>query len=117
MVMASTEADKPPPVRVAARRRARKGSTPAKRKRRGYISPLFDDRGYPHPGDEWDSLLPDVKDGKLLRKRKHDPPRLDNIDPGFGEEYDEAKHGEMLRAELKISHLDAHQQSILTAVV
>ena len=30
------------------------------------------------------------------RKRLHDPPKLQAIDPDFGEEYDEAKHGDTL---------------------
>jgi len=62
-------------------------------------------------------MLPDVKDGRLLRKRVHDPPKLQEIDPDFGEEYDEAKHGEILRAELNISHLTPMQKEILTAVI
>ena len=86
-------------------------------KRRQYVSPLFDDRGFPHPGDEWESMLPEVDYGRLLRKRKHQPPRLDDIDPKFGVEYDEATHGDTLRTNLKISHLTSHQQTVVTALV
>ena len=48
-------------------------------------------------------MLPEVKNGRLIRKRKHEPHKLRDIDPAFGEEYDDAKHGETLRAELKIT--------------
>ena len=50
-------------------------------------------------------MLPEVKAGRLIRKRHHDPPGLRGVDPSFGEEYDEAKHGKVLRDELKIEHL------------
>ena len=62
-------------------------------------------------------MLPETKVGKLIRKRVHDPPKLTDIDPDFGEEYDEAKHGDTLREELKISHLSESQQSELTALI
>ena len=107
----------PTPIRVAPKRRSRKKSAKSKRERRKYVSPLFDNRGFPDPQDEWESMLPDVKDGRLLRKRVHDPPKLQEIDPDFGEEYDEDKHGEILRAELNIAHLTPMQKEILTAVI
>ena len=97
--------------------RGKKRYAQNKRKRQHYISPLFDDHGYPHPGDEWESLLPDVKEGRLIRKRKHSAPNLTSIDHNFGEEFDESKHGNMLRSDLKISHLTPAQQSALTSVV
>ena len=62
-------------------------------------------------------MLPDVEGGNLIRKRVHKPPNINDIDPNFGEEYDEAKHGEILREELKIAHLTEFQQSVLTAVI
>ena len=62
-------------------------------------------------------MLPDVKDGKLIRKRVHDPPKLQDVDPEFREEFDKAKHGNLLRAELNIAHLTKFQQEILTAVI
>ena len=62
-------------------------------------------------------MLPEVKAGRLLRKRKHNSPNLQYIDPDFGEVYDENKHGEILRAELTISHLNTVQQSVITAVI
>ena len=90
------------PIRVAPKRRSRKKSAKSNRARPKYVSPLFDNRGFPDPQDEWESMLPEVKNGRLLRKRVHDPPKLQEIDPDFGEEYDEAKHGDILRAKLNI---------------
>ena len=40
-----------PPIRVAARRRSKKESAATQRARKHYVSPLFDDRGFPHPQD------------------------------------------------------------------
>ena len=50
-------------------------------------------------------MLPDAEGGNLIRKRVHDPPNINDIDPNFGKEYDEAKHGNILREELEIAHL------------
>ena len=88
-----------------------------KRLRKRYVSPLFDDRRCPHPQDDWESMLPGVKDGRLIRKCLHEPPELQAIYPDFGEEYDEAKHGDTLRAELDTVHLTLFQHSILTTVI
>ena len=108
-----------PPIRVAAKPRMSRKKGPGQKRvaRKRYISPLFDDRGYPHPQDEWESLLPEVKAGRLIRKRRHDAPRLDDLNPNFGEEFDEEKHGQMLKDELVVSHLSVHQQNVLRAVV
>ena len=62
-------------------------------------------------------MLPDVEGGNLIRKRVHDPPKLTDIDPNFGEEYDEAKHGKILREEFRIAHLTEFQQSVIPAVI
>ena len=62
-------------------------------------------------------MLPDVKKSRLICKRVHEAPDLQAIDPDFGEEYDEAKHGETLRAELNIAHLTPFQRSTFTAVI
>ena len=59
----------------------------------------------------------EVKDGRLLRKHKHNSPNLQDIEPDFGEVHDENKHCETLCAELTIAHLTTVQQSVLTAVV
>ena len=95
----------------------RKGHSPKRATRKRYISTLFDDRGHPNPQEKWESILPEVKTGRLIRKRRHDTPRLDDVDPNFGEEFDEAKHGQMLKDELNISHLSVHQQNILIAAI
>ena len=76
-----------------------------KQSRKHYVNPLFDDHGYPHPQDNLESMLPEVKNGRLIRKHLHDPPKLQAIDPDFREEYDEAKHGDTLRSELNVAHL------------
>ena len=81
-----------PPIRVAAKPSMSRRKGPGQRRvaRKRYISPLFDDRGQPHPKDEWESLLPEVlpevKAYRLIRKRRHDAPKLDDVDPNFGEE-------------------------------
>ena len=107
-----------PPIRVAARPRSnRKGHLPKKGLPNRYVSPLFDDRGYPDLQDEWESMLPEVKAGRLIRKRRHNPPKLQDVDPNFGEEIDEAKHGQMLKDELHVSHLSKFQQNLLLAVI
>ena len=62
-------------------------------------------------------MLPEVKAGHLLRKRKHNSPNLQYIDPDFGEVHDENKYCETLCAELTIAHLTTVHQSVLTAVV
>ena len=62
-------------------------------------------------------MLPEIKAGRLIKKRRHEPPELCDVDPNFGEEYNEAKHGKMLHDELKTDHLTKFQQEILTAVI
>ena len=106
-----------PPIGVAARRRGNRGAAATKRLSKRYDSPLFDDRGFTHPQDDWESMLPDVKDGRLIHKRLHEPPNLQAIDPDFGEEYNVAKHGDTLRTELNIAHLTPFQRSTLTAII
>ena len=54
-----------------------------------HVGPLFYDCGHPNPQDEWESVLPEVKAGRLIRKRRHEPPGLRDVDPNFGEEYNE----------------------------
>ena len=115
------EVSNPPgqPIRVAARQRSKKEAKSARRTKRktSFVSPLFDDRGFPHPQDEWENMLPGVKAGRLIRKRLHDPPKLLDVDPAFGVEFDEKLHGKMLKEELDIAHLTTFQQSVLTAVI
>ena len=67
--------------------------------------------------DEFDNLLHNIDGGTILRKRRHPAPNLDAIDPAFACSYDEAKHGERLKTELKISHLDDETQAAILALV
>ena len=114
----SVDSTPAPSIRVAARPRSnRKGHHPKKGVPNRCVSPLFDDRGYPDPQDEWDAMLPEVKAGRLIRKRRHNPLKLQDIDPNFGEEFNEAKHGQMLKDELNISHLSIFQQNLLLVVI
>ena len=60
-------------------------TTYLKRKRQNYVRPLFDDYGHPIPQEYWEYMLPEVKAIRPLRKRKHNSPDLQDIDPDFGE--------------------------------
>ena len=62
-------------------------------------------------------MLPEVKVGHLLRKRKHPAPPLTDIDSNFGVEYNEELHGKMLHEELDISHVSSSQQLVLTVPI
>ena len=86
-------------------------------KRHNYVIPLFDDRDHTITQEDWESMLPGVSYGRLLRKRKNNSPHLEDIETDFGEVYDENKHGETLRAELTIYRLTTSQQAVLTKVV
>ena len=66
----------------------------------------MDDRGFPDQSDEYDTLLHNVDGGPILRKLKHPAPPLDVHDPSFHFPFDEALHGERLREQLDLSHLD-----------
>lgn len=52
-----------------------------------------DDRGFPDPSDEYDTLLRNIDGGTVLRKCLHPARPLDEIDPAFNVQYNEAKHG------------------------
>ena len=102
---ASTEAKpaaepKKDPIRVAAK--VKKGK---KRK-----NVFFDDRGFPDQLDDFDYLLHHTGGVRILRKRLHTAPQLDVDDPDFHFPFDEVKHGEKLRNELKVNHLPADIQ-------
>ncbi len=62
-------------------------------------------------------MLPEVKTGALIRKRKHPAPPLHDINPNFGVEYDEEKHGDMLRSDLDVSHLTPDQQTTVMNLI
>ena len=52
------------PIRVAPKFRSSK----SKKRTNNYVSPLFDSRGHPDEEADWESMLPEVKAGKLIRK-------------------------------------------------
>ena len=66
----------------------------------------MDDRGFPDQSDEYDTLLHNVDGGPILRKLKHPAPPLDVLNPSFHFPFDEALHGDRLREQLDLSHLD-----------
>ena len=88
--------DKPAPIRVATK--------PKKRKRSDNV--FYDDRGFPDQSNEFDSLLRNIEGGSVLRKQQYPAPPLDDIDPTFAATYVEAIHGEKLRTELDLTHLE-----------
>ena len=74
--------------------------------RRRIKNVFIDDRGFPDQYDEFDVLLHNIDGGPVLRKLKHPPPQIGSVDPMFLFSYDEALHGNRLRKELDLSHLD-----------
>lgn len=94
------------PIRVRKHKRGKKRDR----------SVFFDDRGYPDPQNEWDAILPDA-DSQLIRKRKHPLPPLNSIDPDFNTQFNESKHGEKLRRELNLEHLEPAQREKVKQLV
>ena len=84
----------PKPIRVAAK--SKKGKR--------HQNVFYDNRGFPDQSDEFDYLLHQTGGGRIIRKRLHPAPPVDIIDPTFNFPFDEAKHGEKLKKELKIDH-------------
>jgi hypothetical protein len=109
--------NKPPPPSLAIRDLP--PIPPAnKQKQRCWISNVFiDDRGFPNESDHYDNLLYNIEGGPILQKLKHPPPPLDEVYPGFFSAYDESKHGEQLRQDLDLSHLDTQVQEKIYALV
>ena len=85
------------------------------RKIRGKKRPnvFLDDRGFPDQSHEFNVILHNVEGGPILRKRKHAAPPLDDIDPCFVSHYDEKIHGEKLRNEIDLSHLDGTTRDLV----
>ena len=104
------QADTPRPICVAPKSKAQASA----KKRKRLVNPLFDNRGFPNPHDNWEAMLPEVKAGRLIRKRKHNAPNVTDVDPDFGEEYDKAKHGNIIRTQLDLAHLTPYQHSIMS---
>ncbi len=95
------------PIRVAA-----------KNKSRGKLRNAFmDDRGFPNQSDKYDTLLHNVDGGPILRKLKHPAPPLDVLNPSFHFPFDEALHGNRLREQLDLSHLDPSIQLKVTDLI
>ena len=78
---------------------------------------FFDDRGFPDVSEEFDYLLHRTGGGKVIWKRLHPSPRLEEVDEKFNIKYDEVKRREKLRKELQIDHLTKEQQEQLTDLI
>ena len=78
---------------------------------------FYDDRGFPDQSEGFDYLLHRTGGGKVIRKRLHPAPSLDKVDQKFNTPFDEKKHGEKLRRELKVDHLPPDLQKDLTELI
>jgi hypothetical protein len=76
-----------------------------------------DNRGFPDPSDEYDTLLHNIDGGTVLQKLRHPAPPLDKIDPCFNFTFDEALHGECLRQQLDLSYLDSALRDQIYALI
>ncbi len=90
------------PIRVACKIRGKKRP-----------NMFLGNRGYPDQSHKFDVILHNVQGGPILWKRKHAAPPLDDIDPHFHLQYDEKIHGEKLRTELDLSHLDGTTRDLV----
>ncbi len=80
-----------------------------KPKRCKWLQNVFvDDHGFPDKTEHYEELLCNADGGVILRKLKHPPPPLDEVDPLFFCTYDEAKHGKQMQRDLNLSHLEPH---------
>jgi len=77
----------------------------------------MDDCGFPDQSDYYDMLLHNVDGGTILRKLKHPAPSLDDPDPCFHFPFEEALHGDRLREQLDLSHLDPSIQLAVTNLI
>ncbi len=85
--------------------------------RRRIKNVFIDDRGFPDQSDEFDVLLHNIDGGPVLRKLKHPPPPFGSVDPMFLFPYDESTHGDRLREDLDLSHLDISLQQTVYALI
>ena len=76
----------------------------------------MDDRGFPHPQDEFYDMLPESS-GQLIRKRLHPPRDLTDIDPKFNNIFIESQHRAYLTKHLNVSHLPRNQQRVVENLV
>ena len=89
------------PIRVAPK-------PPRGKKRK---NAFFDDIGFPDVTDEFDTLLHNMTGGDVVRRRVHPARDLDDIDPRYFVEYDDTKHGEILRKDFRPSPLLTNEQN------
>jgi hypothetical protein len=97
----------PPPVCLADK--------PKRRKRSPNV--FVNNRGFPDKTEHYDALLRNINGGVILRKLKHPPPSLDEVDPLFLHRYNKATHGEQMRRNLDLSHLEPHIPNRVYALV
>jgi hypothetical protein len=71
---------------------------------------FINSRGFPNQSRKFDILLHNIDGGPVLQKLKHPPPALDAINPLFSFWYDKSLHGNSLRKNLDLSHLDTNLQ-------
>ena len=76
-----------------------------------------DNRGYPDQTDNHDNLLHNIDSSPVLRKLRHPPLPIGEVDPSFDFPFDEALHGARLRQQLNLSHLNNALQARLYALV
>ncbi len=78
---------------------------------------IVDDRGFPDESKYYKNLLHIIDGGPILRKLKHPPPSLDEVDPEFFSACDESKHGAQLKKDLDLSHLEPAIRDRIYALV
>ncbi len=78
---------------------------------------FYDNRGFPDESEAYDELLHNIDGGVILRKKKFPTPPLDVEDPAFNWVYSDELHGDKLKTELDLSHLDADKAAALVALI
>ena len=89
-----------PPIKLAPKGRRMSPAT----KQKFRPNTLFDDRGFPDEQTHWESMVPITSSGRLIRKRFHQAPNVESVDPNFGEVFDPVLCGPELE-KLDLSHL------------
>ncbi len=111
LVSTHSGSETPPhsPIRVSPKSKA----SNAKRARNVF----YDNRGFPDESEAYDELLHNIDGGVILRKKKFPTPPLDVEDPAFNWVYSDELHGDKLKTELDLSHLDADKVAALVALI
>jgi hypothetical protein len=78
---------------------------------------FVNDRGFPDKSEYYKNLQHNIDGGPILRKLKHPPPSLDEVDPKFFSAYDEFQHGAQLKKDLDLSHLEPAVRNQIYALV